>query len=88
MGDGVSSMKKFTLIAVFVFLVFPPMSCQAGSLAERFEGIWLGAFDHPDVTIRLAYRITVNDDGTLSVVHDSPDYGITDIPVRRAEAMQ
>ncbi|MFH1535481.1 MAG: alpha/beta hydrolase, partial [Patescibacteria group bacterium] len=45
------------------------------------EGIWEGKLKVPGTELRIVFNISKNSDGTLTVTLDSPDQGVTDIPV-------
>ena len=47
-------------------------------------GVWEGTLHYFGQDSRLVYAIAVNQDGTLSVSHHSPDFGLNDIPVAAA----
>jgi CubicO group peptidase (beta-lactamase class C family) len=75
------------LLPVLVLLLSTGASAAEGdtdALRKRLEGIWSGSLAIPGAQIRLAYRISVVGEDSLVVVHDSPDYGHIDIPVRKA----
>lgn len=48
-------------------------------------GVWEGILHSFGQESRLIYKISVNDDGSLSVFHDSPDYCLNNIPVAEAK---
>jgi len=45
------------------------------------EGIWEGKLKVPGTELRIVFKISKNSDGTLTAALDSPDQGVTDIPV-------
>lgn len=45
------------------------------------EGIWEGKLKVPGTELRIVFKISKNSDGTLTATLDSPDQGVTDIPV-------
>ncbi|GAG67630.1 unnamed protein product [marine sediment metagenome] len=45
------------------------------------EGIWQGELKVPGTVLRIVFKISKNPDGTLTATLDSPDQGVTDIPV-------
>ncbi|PKP55244.1 alpha/beta hydrolase, partial [Candidatus Atribacteria bacterium HGW-Atribacteria-1] len=49
--------------------------------ASGIEGIWEGKLKIPGVELRIVFKISKNPDGTLTATLDSPDQGVTDIPV-------
>jgi len=45
------------------------------------EGIWQGKLKVPGVELTIAFKISKNPDGTLTATLDSPDQGVTGIPM-------
>jgi len=45
------------------------------------EGIWEGKLKVPGTELRIVFNISKNQDGALTATLDSPDQGVTDIPV-------
>ncbi len=45
------------------------------------EGIWEGKLKVPGSELRIVFKISKNSDGTLTATLDSPDQGVTGIPV-------
>jgi len=45
------------------------------------EGIWEGKLKVPGSELRIVFKILKNPEGTLTATLDSPDQGVTDIPV-------
>jgi len=45
------------------------------------EGIWEGKLKVPGTELRIVFNISKNPDGILTATLDSPDQGVTDIPV-------
>jgi len=45
------------------------------------EGIWEGKLKVPGTELRIVFNISKNSDGTLTATMDSPDQGVTGIPV-------
>ena len=77
-------MKSKSILLYYLLYLFSFTNIAAQSTPVDFRGIWLGRLEIPDTEIRLAYRITVNEDLSISVIHDSPDYGFNNIPVSEA----
>jgi CubicO group peptidase (beta-lactamase class C family) len=48
-------------------------------------GVWEGTLHSFGQESRLIYKISINDDGSLSASHDSPDFSLNDIPVTEAK---
>ena len=70
----------FTLIiiggAFFIVLA------QQQDISEiSIEGIWEGKLKVPGTELRIVFKISKNSDRTLTATLDSPDQGVTDIPV-------
>jgi len=49
--------------------------------ASGIEGIWEGKLKVPGIELRIVFKISKNPDGTLTATLDSPDQGVTSIPV-------
>ncbi|MBU1036114.1 alpha/beta fold hydrolase [bacterium] len=49
--------------------------------ASGIEGIWEGKLEAPGVELRIVFKISKGPDGTLTATLDSPDQGVTGIPV-------
>ncbi len=49
--------------------------------ASGIEGIWEGKLKVPGTELRIVFKISKNPDGTLTATLDSPDQGVTGIPV-------
>jgi len=77
-------MKKIVELLLFLGSLTVLFSCGSNANPADIAGLWEGYLPAADFNIRLVYRIAVADDSTLSVIHDSPDYGIKDIPVSKA----
>jgi len=45
------------------------------------EGIWEGQLKVPGTELRIVFNISKNQDGALTATLDSPDQGVTDIPI-------
>ena len=77
-------MKKTVELLFIVESLAVLFCCGSKANPADIAGVWDGYLPIPDFNIRLVYRIAVADDSTLSVIHDSPDYGFKDIPVSSA----
>ena len=78
-------MKKLTQ---FVLVIGVLAQCTYG--CPRFQtsdvaGVWEGNLHVFGQSIPLVYRISIKEDGTLSVFHDSPDYTLINVPVAEAK---
>jgi CubicO group peptidase (beta-lactamase class C family) len=78
-------MKKLTQFLFIISLL--PQFAYGHPQAQRPDvvGVWEGTLHAFGQDSRLVYKISVNEDGTLSVSHDSPDYSLNDIPVADAK---
>lgn len=54
---------------------------QAQSDQDKVIGIWQGKLKVPGGELRIVFKISQNEDGTLKAAMDSPDQGASDIPV-------
>jgi len=58
------------------------VSAQQQDTSEiSIEGIWQGKLKVPGTELRVVFKISKNPDGTLTATLDSPDQGVTGIPV-------
>ena len=58
------------------------VSAQQQDTSEiSIEGIWEGKLKVPGGELRIVFKISKNPDGTLTATMDSPDQGVTGIPV-------
>lgn len=75
-----SSLICFALIIVGS-LNFIVLAQQQSTSEISIEGIWEGNLKVPGMEFRIVFKISKKPDGTLTAVMDSPDQGVTDIPV-------
>ncbi|MEA2087125.1 MAG: alpha/beta fold hydrolase [Candidatus Caldatribacteriota bacterium] len=54
---------------------------QQNNSEISIEGIWEGKLKVPGIELRIVFKISKNQDGTLTATLDSPDQGVTGIPV-------
>lgn len=54
---------------------------QQGTSEISIEGIWEGKLKVPGTELRIVFNISKNQDGALTSTMDSPDQGVTGIPV-------
>ena len=54
---------------------------QDTSEIMSIEGFWEGKLKVPGTELRIVFKISKNPDGTLTATMDSPDQGVTGIPV-------
>jgi CubicO group peptidase (beta-lactamase class C family) len=77
-------MKKLMLLLAVVILAAQLAVAQSALKPSDVAGVWEGTLHYFGQDSRLVYVMGVNQDGTLSVSHHSPDYGLNDIPVASA----
>ncbi|HVN58634.1 MAG TPA: alpha/beta hydrolase [Bacteroidales bacterium] len=78
-------MKRIAIILVLSLVTF---SINFVSGQNRFgkknaEGTWLGNLEANGVTLRIVFRLRLNDSDSLTAVMDSPDQNATNIPMGR-----
>jgi len=62
-------------------LNFIVLAQQQSTSEISIEGIWEGNLKVPGMELRIVFKISKKPDGTLTAVMDSPDQGVTDVPV-------
>jgi pimeloyl-ACP methyl ester carboxylesterase len=67
-------------LALFTFALFIQTPAQTEAI-EEVAGIWQGVLKVPGAELRIVFKITKKPDNTLTAVLDSPDQGVSDIPV-------
>ncbi|MFZ2146716.1 MAG: alpha/beta fold hydrolase [Sedimentisphaerales bacterium] len=50
---------------------------------ENIEGLWMGTLKVSVVELRIVFKISANQDGSLTATMDSPDQGAENIPVNK-----
>ncbi len=78
-------MKKSTLLFFIGALLFSFTSVHAQIQPSDVAGVWEGYLHVFGLDIRLVYRISVNEDETLSALSDSPDYPLNNVPVEETK---
>jgi pimeloyl-ACP methyl ester carboxylesterase len=76
----------FSILICFSLIIigsafFMVSAQQQVSSVSGIEGIWEGKLKVPGTELRIIFKISGNTDGTLNATLDSPDQGVTDIPV-------
>jgi len=72
---------------ICLVLIMPSSGSMIGFAQQQdtseisIEGIWQGELKVPGIELRIVLKISKNPDGTLTATLDSPDQGVTDIPV-------
>lgn len=74
-------MKKILFLFLLPFLLITNTFSYNEKNPINIKGIWEGFLVTSDGSIRLVYRIFNSDGHKIRAFHDSPDYGIKDIPV-------
>jgi len=70
----------YVMIFIILFcLIF--VITGGASMQKEIEGNWEGTIKVPGAELRLVFRVYLNLDGILAATMDSPDQGITGIPV-------
>jgi pimeloyl-ACP methyl ester carboxylesterase len=70
----------FTLLAV-VTLIGAAGAAHAGPPPTRPDGLWLGTLETGPAKLRIVFHIDHTPDGALHATLDSPDQGVTGLPV-------
>ena len=69
-------------ILIMICSIFFTVSAQQQIISPLgIEGIWQGNLKVPGSELRIVFKILKNPEGTLTATLDSPDQGVTDIPV-------
>lgn len=69
---------------IFVALILTILLSVPGYCAESgIEGIWVGALKVSVVDLRIVFKISKNEDGSLKAAMDSPDQGAENIQVNK-----
>ena len=81
--------KIFVLLIIFFFyglslLVSAQQQNLPLQVIEGIEGIWEGTLQIPGIELRIVLHILEMPEGSLIATMDSPDQGITGIPIDRA----
>ncbi|MBA3062144.1 MAG: alpha/beta fold hydrolase [Atribacteria sp.] len=76
----------FNILICFTLIIigsafFIVSAQQQVAPASGIEGIWEGKLEAPGVELRIVFKISKGPDGTLTATLDSPDQGVTGIPV-------
>lgn len=70
--------KMFMVIVLSTLLSVPSYSADSS-----IEGIWMGALKVSVAELRVVFKISKNEDGSLKAAMDSPDQGAENIPVSK-----
>ena len=78
----------FSILICFTLIIigntfFMVSAQQQVPSASAIEGIWEGKLKVPGIELRIVCKISKNPDGALIATLDSPDQGVTDIPVEK-----
>jgi CubicO group peptidase (beta-lactamase class C family) len=74
-----------TQLLILISLLIQTNCCQSQTKPSDIAGTWEGQLNVFSQEVRLIYKISVNEDGTLSVLYDSPDYPLIHVPVNDAK---
>jgi CubicO group peptidase (beta-lactamase class C family) len=82
--------NKVQILTLTGFLSLAGLSvqCTSGQVhtePSEIAGVWEGHLNVLGQQVRLVYKISVNEDNSLSVLYDSPDYPLFDVPVSDAK---
>lgn len=72
---------------ICLILIMASSVCMIGFAQQQdtfeisIEGIWQGKLKIPGIELTIVFKISENPDGTLTATMDSPDQGVTGIPV-------
>ena len=84
----VKKINNILFISVICFILiiiggafFIVLAQQQDSSGISIEGIWEGKLKVPGTELRIIFKISKNLDGTLTATLDSPDQGVSGIPV-------
>ena len=78
----VAQMKEIKyIILLSTFLLIIPAQLLFSQSNEKIKGNWLGTLRAQGLELRVVFKVSENEDGTLKATLDSPDQGAFDIPV-------
>jgi CubicO group peptidase (beta-lactamase class C family) len=77
-------MKKLAQLLFIIGLLAQVAYSRPQVQPSDVAGVWEGTLHAFGQDSRLVFKISINEDGTLSVSHDAPDYSLNDIPVADA----
>jgi len=75
-------MKSIYLLLLIIICLMATMAINAEQ-ARGIEGIWEGKLQVSGSSLRIVFRIIKTPEGNLTATMDSPDQGITGIPVNK-----
>jgi hypothetical protein len=68
-------------ILTFLILLAIPFRISFAQSNDKIKGNWLGILKAPGIELRVVFKVTEDEDGSLMATLDSPDQGAYDIPV-------
>jgi pimeloyl-ACP methyl ester carboxylesterase len=76
---------KWVLLTLITCVLSASVAIAEEAGGHPLEGIWQGALEIPPAgfKLRIVFKTTLEDDGSLTTLMDSPDQGASDIPVDR-----
>jgi len=73
---------KNIYVMIFIILFCLIFVITGGTnMQKEIEGIWEGKLQVPGSSLRILFKITMTPEGNLTATMDSPDQGVTGIPV-------
>ena len=81
-------MKKIFLpVLILIIILQPPVvKAQVNNIKQVVTGSWLGNLEAAGTTLRLVYKLKLNDRDSLMATMDSPDQGASNVPLGRVVA--
>lgn len=74
--------KRVLNLIIAIIVCLTPLIAVGDSASEKdIEGVWQGVLKVSGTELRIVFKISQKEDGTLTAAMDSPDQGATDIPV-------
>jgi len=77
--------KIIIILLLFIFLLFSSLAFSYSSDLEKNDivGSWLGTLKVSGHQLRVVFNVTLNKEKELNATMDSPDQGVTGIPVNK-----
>ena len=73
-------MKSLKNILLFLIFIIPIQSVLSQG-NDKIKGNWLGTLKISTIELRIVFKVSEDEDGSLKALLDSPDQGAYDIPV-------
>jgi alpha/beta superfamily hydrolase len=71
--------KYIILLSTFLLIIHAQLLFSQSN--EKIKGNWLGTLRAQGLELRVVFKVSENEDGTLKATLDSPDQGAFDIPI-------